>query len=54
MTFEDPNPDKGTNRVELRNPAPGVLERIYNLDRRQTLDYFILNMEVSLGRGMYF
>ena len=54
VTVEDPNPEKGLkDRVELRNPGPGVLERLYTVDRRETLSYFIFYMEVLLGRGMY-
>jgi len=40
--------------VKLRNPAPGVLERIYTLDRTSTLEYSLLRIQFALGRGMYF
>jgi len=40
--------------VKLRSPKPGVLERVYTLDRTSTLEYFILTVGMSLGRGMYF
>ncbi len=54
-TYEDEKPEKGVEyQVQLRSPAPGVLEHIYTLDRTGTLSYFMLNMEISLGRGMWF
>jgi len=40
--------------VQLRNPAPGVLEEIYALDRSSTLDYCLLAIEFALGHGMNF
>jgi len=40
--------------VKLRNPEPGVLEEIYTLDRTKTLDYSLLTIMFTLGRGMYF
>jgi hypothetical protein len=40
--------------VKLRSPRPGVLQHVYTLDRSSTLDYFILNVEMALGRGMNF
>jgi hypothetical protein len=40
--------------VKLRNPAPGVLEEIYTLDRSSTLDYCLLAIQSALGRGMNF
>jgi hypothetical protein len=54
-SYEDEKPEEGVEyQVELRSPTPGVLEHIYMLDRTATLSYFMLNMEVSLGRGMWF
>jgi hypothetical protein len=50
---EEPQ-DRVKYQVRLRSPAPGILERIYPLDRSSTLDYFILNEVNALGRGMYF
>jgi len=48
-------PQEGVKyEVKLRSPKPGVLEHVYTLDRASTLDYFILGMEMALGRGMYF
>jgi len=40
--------------VGLRNPAPGVLEEVYTLDRSSTLDYCLLAIQFALGRGMNF
>jgi hypothetical protein len=42
------------HEIELRSPIPGVIERAYTLNRTTVLMYFILNMEIGLGRGMYF
>jgi hypothetical protein len=48
-------PQEGVRyEVKLRSPKPGVLEHAYTLDRSSTLDYFVLIVEVALGRGMYF
>jgi len=48
-------PQEGVKyEVKVRSPKPGVLEHVYTLDRSSTLDYFILEMVVALGRGMYF
>jgi hypothetical protein len=48
-------PQEGVNfELKLRNPALGVIEDIYTLDRSSTLDYGILAIEFSLGRGMNF
>ncbi len=38
--------------VGLRNPAPGVLEEVYTLDRSSTLDYCLLAIQFALGRDM--
>lgn len=55
MTFEDEAPEPGVKyEVELWSPAPGVLQRSFTLDRAGILGYFILTMQVSLGRGMWF
>jgi hypothetical protein len=55
ITSEDEAPEQGVKyEVELWSPAPGVLERIYTLDRAGALSYFMLKMEISLGRGMWF
>lgn len=40
--------------VGLRNPAPGVLEEVYTLDRSTTLDYCLLAIQFALGRGINF
>ncbi|MGB6826536.1 MAG: hypothetical protein WBE41_00745 [Terracidiphilus sp.] len=40
--------------VKLQSPKPGVLEQTYTLDRTSTLDYAILAIEFTLGRGMNF
>lgn len=40
--------------VKLRNPAPGVIEEIYSLDRSSAMDYCLLEIEFSLGRGINF
>lgn len=49
------NPEAGVRfEVKLRSPKPGVLEQLYSLDRTSTLDYFVLTIQISLGRGMYF
>jgi hypothetical protein len=40
--------------VKLRSPKTGVLEAVYTLNEVGTLDYFILDVQVVLGRGMYF
>jgi len=48
-------PQAGVNfEVKFRNPALGVFETVYTLDRTSTLDYFLLDVEMALGRGMYF
>jgi hypothetical protein len=48
-------PEDGVKyEVKLRNPAPGVLEQIYTLDRSSTLDYCLLAIQSALGRGMSF
>lgn len=48
-------PEEGVKfEVKLNSPTPEVLEHIYTLDEVSTLDYFILNVQVLLGRGMYF
>ena len=55
QSCESEEPQAGVKyEVKLRIPAPGVLERIYPLDRSSALDYFILNEMIALGRGMYF
>jgi len=49
------SPQEGVEySVTSRRLAPGVLERAYTLDRHSTLDYYMLAVIVSLGRGMYF
>jgi hypothetical protein len=54
-TYVDEKPQEGVEyKVEFRSPAPGVLQHIYTLERTGTLSYFMLNMEVALGRGMWF
>jgi hypothetical protein len=55
ISCETEEPQAGVRyEVKLRSPAPGVIERIYPLDRSSALDYFILAEEIGLGRGMYF
>lgn len=55
ISCEQEEPQEGVKyKVKLRSPAPGILERIYPLDRSSALDYFILNEVNALGRGMYF
>jgi len=40
--------------VKLLNPTPGAGQQVYTLDKSSTPDYFILTVQVALGRGMYF
>jgi hypothetical protein len=48
-------PEEGVKfAVKLRTPKPGVLEQLYTIDQIGTLEYFILTVQMSLGRGMYF
>jgi hypothetical protein len=54
-SYEDPDPETGVEyQVRLRSPAPGVLQRTSSLDRTGTISFFMLNMEIGLGRGMWF
>ncbi len=55
MTYQDEAPEVGAQyAVELWSPAPGILQRSYTLSRAGALGYFILTMQTSLGRGMWF
>lgn len=48
-------PQEGVKyEIGLLSPAPGVLEEVYTLDRSSTLDYCLLAIQFSLGRGMNF
>ncbi len=48
-------PQEGVRfEVKLVNPKPGVLERIFTLDRSTSLDYSILTIAFALGHGMNF
>jgi len=48
-------PEEGVKyTVTLRSPQPGLLEQVYTIDQTGALDYLILNVQMALGRGMYF
>ena len=54
-SYQDERPEPGVKyEVALGSPSPGVLQTTYTVDRVVTLYYFVLKMEVGLGRGMYF
>ena len=48
-------PEEGVElRARILLPAPGVLQEIFSIQKSSELSYFILNVEIDLGRGMYF
>jgi hypothetical protein len=48
-------PEEGVKyTIKVRTPKPGVLENLYTIDQVGALSYFILDVQVALGRGMYF
>jgi len=40
--------------IQVTSPEPGVLQRIYRVDRMSVLDYVGLEVVMDLGRGIYF